>query len=383
MLPLGSLRLTLLIGPGLPVPAPPTLVEAMTGAEVTHQDDGRSGFQLTFGLSRAGVAEALDWAALAGPLLRPFNRVILMLTGDVLPAVLMDGIITHRAHVPDADQGGTTVTVTGEDVGVIMDLEEKRVPHPGLSDTLIVLKIIAGYLQYGLVPDVRPPLALDLPLPIERIPSQQGTDLAFLRRLAARNGFVFTIDPGPAPGANRAYWGPPDRLEAPQPALCVGLGRDTNVASLSFAYDALAPAVVDDAVTDSRTGVSIPVKTFTGLRVPPFASQPALPALIGPVRKTVSHESSGVDAVTAYARAQAATDRSTDAVQTATGELDVLRYGRVLQARGVVGVRGAGWTHDGFYAVRRVTHRIRPGAYTQSFVLSREGAGAILPVVVP
>ena len=58
MLQLGSLRLTLLIGPGLPVPAPPTLVEAMTGAEVTHQDDGRSGFQISFGLSRAGVAEA-------------------------------------------------------------------------------------------------------------------------------------------------------------------------------------------------------------------------------------------------------------------------------------------------------------------------------------
>ena len=43
----------------------------------------------------------------------------------------------------------------------------------------------------------------------------------------------------------------------------------------------------------------------------------------------------------------------------------------------------SGTSYDGFYYVRRVTHTIRHGTYTQSFTLSREGTGALLPVVVP
>jgi phage protein D len=55
----------------------------------------------------------------------------------------------------------------------------------------------------------------------------------------------------------------------------------------------------------------------------------------------------------------------------------------VLRARRLVGVRGAGTSYDGFYWVKRVTHTIRSGNYTQQFNVSREGTGALLPVVVP
>jgi hypothetical protein len=74
--------------------------------------------------------------------------------------------------------------------------------------------------------------------------------------------------------------------------------------------------------------------------------------------------------------------RAPEAVR-AEGDLDSARYGHVLRARRPVGVRGAGTTYDGFYFVRRVTHTIRDGEYSQSFSLSREGTGALLPVVVP
>ena len=70
-------------------------------------------------------------------------------------------------------------------------------------------------------------------------------------------------------------------------------------------------------------------------------------------------------------------------VVTATGEVDGVRYGKVLRARKLVGVRGAGTSYDGFYYVRRVTHTLRPGEYRQSFTLSRDGTGALLPVVAP
>ena len=58
---------------------------------------------------------------------------------------------------------------------------------------------------------------------------------------------------------------------------------------------------------------------------------------------------------------------------TANGSLDVLRYGRVLKARKLVGVRGAGAAFDGLYYVKSVTHNIKRGEYKQSFTLSRNG----------
>ncbi|MCS6825339.1 MAG: hypothetical protein NZ553_01865, partial [Caldilinea sp.] len=85
----------------------------------------------------------------------------------------------------------------------------------------------------------------------------------------------------------------------------------------------------------------------------------------------------------AFGRAQGVTDASVDRVLTATGELNALRYGGVLQARGVVGVRGAGYNYSGFYYVKRVTHKLSRGEYKQQFTLARDGVGALTPVVPP
>jgi len=64
--------------------------------------------------------------------------------------------------------------------------------------------------------------------------------------------------------------------------------------------------------------------------------------------------------------------QSSDVI-SGSGSLDVLRYGRILKARQLVGVRGAGITYDGLYYVSSVTHDIKPGEYKQNFNLSRNG----------
>ena len=64
-----------------------------------------------------------------------------------------------------------------------------------------------------------------------------------------------------------------------------------------------------------------------------------------------------------------------------SGTLDVLRYGRVLKARQLVGVRGAGLSYDGFYFVKSVTHTIKRGEYKQSFSLSRNATIPFLPFI--
>jgi len=71
--------LTLLIGPTVPVPAPVPFTEALDSVEVTHNDEERSGFQLTFKVGR-GRMDVLDYAQLSSPLLQPFSRVVLLVT---------------------------------------------------------------------------------------------------------------------------------------------------------------------------------------------------------------------------------------------------------------------------------------------------------------
>jgi hypothetical protein len=180
---------------------------------------------------------------------------------------------------------------------------------------------------------------------------------------------------------NVAYWGPENRLAIPQSALTVNMGPDTNVTTLTARHDALAANTVLGAMQDKLTRAPLPVVTVASLR-PPLALLPSMLVQQPNVRSVLAHDAGGLDPVQAFARAQARTDRSSDSV-TVEGELDVPRYGDVLRARRVVGLRGTGFLFDGFYYVKKVTHRIKSGAYTQAFTLTREGLGALTPVVVP
>lgn len=374
-----GIHLSLLLGPTVPVPVPPDIAEAVQSVSVTQGDEGRSGFQIVLQIGRAGPTDMLDYKLLLNPLLRPFNRMILIVLFGPIPQVLMDGIITTHQFSPGNQPGSATLTLTGEDVSVMMDLKKKRTNYMAMSEPLIALSIIASYGQYGLVPMVIPPKALDQPLPIERTPVQQSTDLEHLRHMGERFGHVFYVEAGPAPGINTAYWGPPKRIGLPQRALTVGAGPECNVENINFAYNGLAATRVDDVIQDKRLNASVPVMTLASTRLPPLA----VPGLSPPMRTTLLDKGSGLDFAQAYARAQGVTDKSVDNVATAQGELDALRYGGMLRPRGLVGLRGAGFTHDGMYYVKSVSHSISKGQYKQRFSLAREGTGALLPLVVP
>lgn len=373
-------RLTVLIGETVPAPAPVHVLEALDDVSVTHTDSGRSGFQLRF---RAGRAREnlLDYGLLQNPLLQPCSRVVLIATFNGAAEVLMDGIITQQQLAVGGAPGTTTLTVTGEDVSVQMDREEKSVEHPAQPEAVIAMKIIASYARYGLVPMVIPPPTVDVPLPTERIPVQQETDLAYLRRMAERFGYVFYVSPGPAPMSNIAYWGPPVRTGIPQKALSVNIGPDTNVlGDIDFSFDGTTSTRVEGQLRDRRLNETVAVRTVASTR-PPLASMP-VSTRTGCVSVRQLRES-GLDTAQAYARAQGIIDEAADRAVSATGRLDAARYGRILRPRGLVGLRGAGYTFDGVYYVQSVTHQIRRGQYHQNFQLRRDGLGALAPVVTP
>lgn len=376
-----GIHLTLLIGPTIPVPAPTMLSESLKSAEVTCSDDARTGFQLTFEVGRSGPADLLDYPALLNPLLQPFTRVILIVTVNAVPHVLLDGIVTDQQLSPGERPGSSTLTVTGGDITVMMGLEERSVEHPAQDESIIAEMIILSYAQYGLIPLVIPPLTLDPPIPIDRVPGQQGTDLDYLNTMAARFGYAFYVIPGPVPGANIGYWGPPIRVGIPQRALTVNMGHETNVDSISFQYNALAPTLVSGHVQDRLTNEVIPVETFFSTRLP-LSTEPAI-LFNEPNVRSQQFRMGGVNVMQAFARAQGITDASVDQVVTATGEADTLRYGDILTPRGLVGLRGAGYSYDGLYYVKSVTHNVARHEYKQRFTLTRDGVGSTVPMVIP
>lgn len=372
-------HLTVLAGPTVPVPLTPDLASRLREVTVTESDAGRSAFTLTLDAGRSGPTGALDTPVLGAGPLRANSRVVVVLTLGALPRVLIDGVVTETELVPGSAGAPSRARFTGQDVSVLLDRHEVTTEHVALPDNLQVLAIAARYATHGLVPQVLPPPVIDPPMPIERTPTQQGTDYEHIQQLARFHGYACYVIPGPFPGTSTLYWGPPVRADAPQKALSVDLGPDTNVTgSPTFREDVLGPELEEGSVQDARLGTVVPVRTVAALR-PPLAAMPVW-AVHQPNVRTRQYRESGVSATSALARAQARTDASIDCV-TASGSLDGATYGSVLRPRGLVGMRGAGWSNDGLWYVQQVVHRLTPGAYTADFTLTREGYGSTVPVV--
>ncbi|HEY4640013.1 MAG TPA: hypothetical protein VII75_01595 [Thermoanaerobaculia bacterium] len=366
-----GLRLVLLLGKTVPLPASYDVMKALTRAEVTNDSQNGDGFQLTFALSKN---QPVDYNLILSGALDPGKRVVIGVILGILPEVLIDGIITHLQVAPGADPTQSTLTVTGKDVSIMLDLEEKNEKYENQPDFLIVEQLILKYAQYGLLPVVTP--TTDFPISIDRIPRQNETDFQFITRMAARNGFVFFVEPVTF-GVNKAFWGPQSRAGLPQPALTIGSEPSANLKSLHFTQDALAPVATSGTFIEPFSGTTIPIPQLPSLRIPPLSLRPA-----EALRKTLSRDTANKNAASAATSLLAFATNAPDSIK-GDGEVDSIRYGSVLRARKLVGVRGAGLSYDGNYYVQRVTHTITIGDYKQSFQLSREGTGALLPVVRP
>jgi hypothetical protein len=369
--------LTLLIGPVIPVPVPQSVLDALTGVQITNTAEPgvASGFQLTFTLSNQSPLHTIF--LLSGGSQLPIMRVIMVVTVNGIPDVLIDGVITKQDVSPGNDPGHSTLTLTGVDLTALMNLIDfSGIPYPAMPAEARVLVILAKYLMFGIVPLVIPSIMIDVPIPVDRIPRHKGTDLQYVNQLADEVGYVFYISPGPVPGANVAYWGPEIKVGVPQPALNINMDAHTNIESLSFSFDTEHKTLPVIFIVNKETHVPIPIPIpdITPLN-PPLGLIPPIPKKIEFMSETA--KLSPIQAVLIGLTKAA---RSSDAV-TGTGSLDVLRYGRILKARQLVGVRGVGMAFDGLYFVKSVTHNIKHGEYKQSFTLTRNGLISTVPKV--
>ncbi len=370
----GGIKLQLLIGP-VPIPAPQEVVEALSSVKVeAGAGETQAGFELTFDLPARSPLRTLFLLTGGGSL--PLMRVVLVVQIGGHAESVIDGVTTNVETQP-GEGGVSKLVVKGKDLSALMDIIELTgLPYPAMPPAVRVLLVLAKYAAFGVIPMVIPSIVEDLPIPVQRIPQQRGSDYAYVKSLAQQCGYVFYLEPGPVPATSKAYWGPEIRVGEPQPALSVNMDALTNVEQLNFNFDKESKTmpIVFFQEPISKVPIGIPIPDISPLN-PPLGLVPPLPPQIKSLDNTAQ-----MSPLSALMSGLAYAGQHSDSV-FGNGRLDVVRYGRLLKSRALVGVRGAGLPFDGLYFVKSVTHDIKRGEYKQSFTLARNGLVSTFPTV--
>lgn len=374
-----AIHLSLLMGPVIPIAVPKLMIDALEVATVTSAAGSASGFQLRFKINSKSELNTIFLIAGAQntSVGTPPMRVVLIVTLNGRPQPLFDGVMT-RVDVQAGQNGQSgSITVTGEDLTKVMDLLDfSGIPYPAMPIAARVALICAKYAAFGIIPLPIPALFPDVPIPIDKIPAHQGTDLAYIQQLAEEVGHVFYIEPGEVPLTNIAYFGPELKVGPPQPALNLDMDAHTNVESLNFNFDptkGVLPIVfIQNQLT--RVPIPIPIPNLNPLQ-PPLG---VLPTPIANIK--VMKDTAKMNPMQAISKGLNEAKKSQDAV-SGSGSLNVLRYGHILKPRKLVGVRGVGVAYDGLYYVSSVTSTLKRGEFKQNFELSRNGLISITPKV--
>jgi hypothetical protein len=372
-----------MMGPIAAVPVPSSVLESLAEVEVDVHDLEPSGFKLTFSVDKQSPLQLLFLLTGGMPLL--FMRCILVATVNGSANVLIDGVITQNEIAPGDKGSNSTLTLFGRDLTALMDQSNwSGFPFPACPREARVALLLAKYSFFGLIPVIIPSLMVDITLPIEQIPAQQGSDLQYIRQLAEEVGYVFFIAAGPLPGTSTAYWGPQVKVGPVQPALNADMDAYSNVESMHFKFDQEKSKIplVYTYVQEIGISIPIPIPPINPLQPPLGAIQPIPTNLLPPDLTSFRDDMSKLSVAQAIMMALAAGSASSEVV-SCEGSLDVVRYGGVLNARQLVGVRGTGYCFDGLYYVKSVSHRIKRGEYKQNFTLTRNGLVSTVSTVSP
>jgi hypothetical protein len=365
-----GINLALYVGPAIPLPAPRGVIEALTEVTVRAGSAEDDGFELKFNISDDATLLQTVFLLTGGAVL-PLIRVVIAVNVYGSLDVLMDGVVTQTQLAPDTGAGPTQLVVKGRDISQVMDSVDFSglFPYPAMPLEARVAIILAKYMLFGIVPLVIPTPSVDINNPLERIEQHWGTDLVYLREMAAMVGYTFYIEPGPAVGANIGYWGPVLRIGPIQKALNVDMDIETNIESISCSFE-------HDGAKMPIIAIENPFTRFPPIPIPAGLVNPLDPplGLIPPIPKdfeiVANSANKGFPRALMWAWAdQAASNRSVKA----EGAVDVLRYGQALKPRRLVGLRGVGTAFDGLYYVENVTSTLKRGEFKQNFTLVRNG----------
>ncbi|MEO9897175.1 MAG: hypothetical protein ABJD13_05810 [Paracoccaceae bacterium] len=362
-------QLRLYIGPALPIAVGSDVLDALVSASVTSATaDGPGAFQLVFDLDQRSPLHTLFLVSGGAPI--PMIRVVIAVRLNGVETILIDGVMTNHEVTAGPADGTSRLTITGEDLSRVLDyIAFPGFLYPAMPMFARVGLVLAKYAFLGIVPKVVPSVLLDVPLPTERIPAQTGKDLAYIKSLADKVGYVFMMQPGASVGTSFAYWGPEIRMGEVQPALNYDMDAHKNLQVASANYNnqnAKLPIVI---IHNPQTKLPIPIPVVANpILDPPVGAIPPIPLQIEPIVGAAKY-----NPVQAALIGMAKASQVNKAPLKISGQLDVSRYGRLLEPHKLVGLRGFGAAFNGLHYVEMVRTELAEGALTQSFELTRNG----------
>ena len=353
-------------GKSLPEPLRALLIRV----ELRESDCEASVAALRFRVAQQPTGEVYP---LDEELFRPLARLAVALGAPQGPLEhLFAGYITHvRPHFEEI-ASACYVEVLAMDAAVLLEAHERVAAYPDATDAEAVEDV---FRRYG------------IPLTTERTPAryeerrqllvQRGTDWAFIRQLARRNGYCCYLEPEPLSGKVSAYFRPRALEGSPQADLAalhaqahlrwVDLQRvDTRpVRYAGASVDPIAKRLLRTEGTPSFKALG---KTLVADQVEDGLSAAGVSETGGLLREPPT-----LDAVL-QAAGTAATDEAGLALE-ARGEVDCARWRGLLRARRTVLLKGVGKTFAGTYYVCTVRTTLEEGVLLQSFVALRNATG--------
>jgi phage protein D len=245
-----------------------------------------------------------------------------------------------------------------------MDRQARSAIWTDLTDSDAVTSVLSSY---GLTPDVESTSARHDETGHPLV--QRESDLAFVRRLARRNGYAFWVTSA-ASVATAHFRSLP---VGDQPAVTLTVNRTPpHLDGLDVTWDTERPTSVEalqlDLLTKEDIDGAAPQPPLTSL------GKDDLGSITGDTR-SMYLAAPADDAGDLRARADGALVESSFFVR-ATGSTTRERVGRPVRAHTVVRIDGAGSRHSGSYLVAGVRHTVDEGGHRMDLELLRNGWGA-------
>lgn len=371
--------------------APEVVVDAVRDVRVTQKAGQRSGFQITLAMEKGGEIER---ELLPNGFFAPGTRFILTLVTNGVREVLMDGHLARYDVSQSNEPGQATLALTGTDATQLLDqIDLSGVPLPGMPPIAQVNLMLAPLLPLGVVPTVIPTPMVAVENPLKEWKSVKGTFYSHIQWLASQVGYQFSLEPGVTEGQQFAYFGPDigtlvaiGRTAAGDvlPPLTVNMDAASNIESLSISFDGLSKPLVygfyqPKELPSPVIPIPFPDVVFNPPLGPgfiPYAKNLALnKPSSGSDDENTEDGMTSSDLASLIMRGMGRAAKGSNVI-TASGSLDVARYGQVLRPRKLVSVRGAGPHSDGTYYVQSVSTSIQRGSFKQNFTLSRNAHGS-------
>ncbi len=306
------------------------------------------------------------WIVQDSDVFAPWEPIIIEAAFGTRTEEVMRGFIrTVRASYPE-NAGETTVTVNCQDDSIKMDRNHVREVWGGdapTTDQVITSTIISNH---GLSPDpANGPGQSNLTV------NQDETDIAFLRRRAAANGYDLLFREG------MVYFGPMQLDADPQETIMVYAGEASSCRNFNVNDDGHQADRVSFDRAESRGQGAVSETVDPDL--PLLGNEPATGQGAGLSDYSWRmNRQEGLSEDEWMARAQRRANNLSLRIR-AEGELDGSLYGHVLRVGEPVGIDGVGNRYGGIYFVDAVKHVFNMDGYNQTFNLLRNAYGDNLP----